>query len=41
MRIWLLARRGELHEDPLVFILEDRRSLTLAAVGAVLLWLAD
>ena len=40
MRIWLLARRGELHEDPLVFVLEDKLSLMLAGMGALLLWLA-
>jgi 4-hydroxybenzoate polyprenyltransferase len=39
-RIWLLARRGEVHEDPLVFILEDRRTYLLAGLGGLLLWLA-
>lgn len=39
-RIWLLARRGELHEDPVVFVIRDRRSQWLAGIGAVLLWLA-
>ena len=39
-RIWLLARRGEVHEDPLLFILEDRRTYLLAAFGGLLLWLA-
>lgn len=40
MRIWLLARRDELHEDPVVFVIKDRRSLWLVCVGAILLWLA-
>ena len=40
MRIWLLARRDELHEDPVVFVIEDRRSQLLAIVAAALLWLA-
>ena len=39
-RIWLLARRGEMHEDPVVFLTRDRRSQGLAALGAILLWLA-
>lgn len=40
MRIWLLARRDELHEDPVVFVMRDRQSLCLVALGAALLWLA-
>lgn len=40
MRIWLLARRGELHEDPVVFVIRDHRSQWLAGIGLVLLWLA-
>ncbi|MDJ0654285.1 MAG: UbiA family prenyltransferase [Xanthomonadales bacterium] len=39
-RIWLLARRGEIHEDPVVFAIEDRQSQVLAVLGALLLWLA-
>lgn len=39
-RIWLLARRDELHEDPVVFVIQDRRSQWLAGIGATLLWLA-
>ena len=35
-RVWLLATRGELHEDPVVFALTDRMSLLIgAAVGVV------
>ncbi|MEJ2692969.1 MAG: UbiA family prenyltransferase [Candidatus Thiodiazotropha sp.] len=40
MRIWLLARRGELHEDPVVFVIRDHRSQWLAGIGLILLWLA-
>lgn len=37
-RVWLLASRGELHEDPVVFALTDRMSLLIGiAVGAVAL----
>jgi hypothetical protein len=37
-RIWLLASRGELDEDPLVFALSDRMSLAIGiAVAAITL----
>lgn len=39
-RIWLLARRDELHEDPVVFVLRDRRTQWIVCLGALLLWLA-
>ena len=40
MRVWFLAHRGLLDEDPVVFLIRDRRSQGLAVIGAVLLWLA-
>ena len=39
-RVWLLASRGELDEDPVVFALTDRMSL-LMGVGAVVIALAS
>jgi 4-hydroxybenzoate polyprenyltransferase len=37
-RVWLLANRGEVHEDPVLFALRDRPSyLVAAAIAAVLL----
>ena len=38
-RVWLLASRGEMHDDPVVFALKDRASqlLGLIALAAVLL----
>ena len=36
MRIWVLARRDEMHEDPVVFLLTDWRSLVMVAAGAAL-----
>ncbi len=39
-RIWLLARRDQLHEDPVVFALKDRASQYPLLAGAALLWLA-
>ena len=39
-RVWLLASRGELNEDPLVFALTDRMSLFIGAAVVVIAWLA-
>ncbi len=36
-RVWLLARRGVMDEDPVVFAFRDRASLAVAAVCAALL----
>lgn len=36
MRIWILARRDEMHDDPIVFIIRDWRSQAMAAFGAAL-----
>lgn len=40
LRIWILARREEMHEDPVVFIMRDWRSQLVTAVGAGLVLLA-
>ncbi|WP_395450995.1 UbiA family prenyltransferase [Aminobacter sp. UC22_36] len=40
MRIWILARRDELHDDPVVFIIRDWRSQIVVFIGAVLLVVA-
>src|SRR4029079_5103036 len=39
-RVWFLARRGVLSEDPLLFSLKDRTSLLVVALTAVLVVLA-
>jgi 4-hydroxybenzoate polyprenyltransferase/phosphoserine phosphatase len=39
-RVWLLASRGELHEDPVVFALTDRMSLLIGVAVAVVAVLA-
>ena len=39
-RLWLLARRKELHDDPVVFALKDRMSLFLGALSAAVVMLA-
>lgn len=35
-RIWLLARRGFVHDDPLVFALKDKVTYAVAAIGALI-----
>jgi len=40
MRVWILARRDEMHDDPVVFIIRDWRSQLMVAIGAVMLVLA-
>lgn len=37
MRIWILARRDEMHDDPVVFITRDWRSQVVAVFGALLI----
>ncbi len=39
-RIWLLTRRGEMHDDPIVFAIRDRRSYLMAAIAVVAVALA-
>ena len=39
-RVWLLASRGELNEDPVIFAISDRMSLLIGAAVAVIAWLA-
>jgi len=40
-RLWILANRGEVNEDPLIFAVKDSASLLVAALSAVILILAD
>ena len=39
-RIWALARRGKLDEDPVLFAITDRRSQLSAALCSLIIWLA-
>ena len=39
-RIWILARRQEFHDDPVVFIVMDWRSQIMIALGAIILLVA-
>ncbi|MBY8915690.1 UbiA family prenyltransferase [Nitratireductor sp. L1-7-SE] len=40
IRMWILARRDEMHDDPIVFIISDWRSQLFGVLGAVLLFTA-
>jgi hypothetical protein len=37
-RVWLLARRGAMHEDPVLFAIEDRHSHLLFLAMAGIVW---
>ncbi len=39
-RVWLLARRDQMHEDPIVFAILDRSSHWVAIIGLLTLWVA-
>jgi 4-hydroxybenzoate polyprenyltransferase len=39
-RLWLVAGRGAMHDDPIVFVARDRVSLLLVAMAAILAWAA-
>jgi len=36
-RLWLITRRGQMHDDPVVFTITDRRTYTLAAAAVAVL----
>ena len=38
---WLLANRGQLHDDPLIFALKDRKSYVIAAATGIIMTLAS
>jgi 4-hydroxybenzoate polyprenyltransferase/phosphoserine phosphatase len=39
-QVWMLASRGEMHDDPVVFAITDKRSLLLGVLMAVVVWFA-
>jgi hypothetical protein len=39
-RVWILAHRGRMHEDPVIFAVRDRASLGIIALMACVFWLA-
>ncbi len=40
IRIWILARRDQMHDDPVVFIISDWRSQLVALTGGTMLFIA-
>ncbi len=39
-RMWMLASRGNMHDDPVVFAITDKRSLLLGVLMAAVVWWA-
>ena len=39
-RVWMLAHRGAMNEDPVIFAVRDRVSLSIGALVAVVFWAA-
>jgi 4-hydroxybenzoate polyprenyltransferase len=39
-RVWLLTHRGQMHEDPIIFAIEDRTSLLIGLLFAAIFWIA-
>ena len=39
-RIWLKTHRGEMHDDPVIFAVQDRVSQILTLIGAIIVGLA-
>jgi len=39
-RVWLIAHRGQMHDDPIVFALKDRVSYLIGALTLGIVWLA-
>ena len=39
-RVWMLAHRGQMHEDPIVFALRDRVSYAIGLLILFVLWMA-
>ena len=39
-RTWMIAHRGQMHDDPVVFAMKDRNSLLFAVLFAAVFWFA-
>ena len=39
-RVWLIAHRGQMHEDPIVFALKDPASYVVGFLALAVLWMA-
>jgi len=40
-RLWIMAGRGEMQEDPVAFTIRDRKSLVIGGLAAIILWVAS
>jgi 4-hydroxybenzoate polyprenyltransferase len=38
--VWMLASRGQMHDDPVVYAITDKRSLLLGVLMAAVVWFA-
>jgi hypothetical protein len=39
-QIWMLASRGQMHDDPVVWAITDKRSLAMGVLMAAVVWFA-
>ena len=39
-QVWMLASRGDMHDDPVVYAITDKRSLLLGVLMAGVIWWA-
>lgn len=39
-RVWLIAHRGQMHHDPIVFAIKDRASYLVGLLAGIAIWLA-
>lgn len=39
-RVWILASRGKIHDDPVVFAIKDRTSYGVALIAAIIIFIA-
>jgi 4-hydroxybenzoate polyprenyltransferase len=39
-RVWILTRRGQMHDDPVIFAIKDRKSYLLGVIALLILWVA-
>ena len=39
-RVWFLAHRDQMHEDPVVFAIKDRSSHWIGLIVLIILWVA-
>ncbi len=39
-RVWLVAHRGQMHDDPVVFVLKDKTNYVVGLLILVVMWLA-